>query len=599
MKYSLSVLLCLSLLAGCSKPAQQVQQPQTQEQHEAEKAVAEAEAKEAKARADEETRQKEVAKQKAETDQADQLLSEATSQKTSPIKTPQEIELPVDATSTLPNVAKVVKLVEKGQEVPYDLLTQAFIDLHVAKRVKSHWSRQQLNQFFDKAIPELVDLVDQPRAFQVKLEQLILKHAGLKEIQYEESRVNLLDVFNGLSQCSSGTALYTVAHRLALAKSKKKTPQHPVIILTDGHIFPGYFIRVDGEWLLNENETTRTGNAVPAPLKKADFPLPRRVVLENDFLLSEVVKALTPIDRQEKHKTVYLRRAAKAYELPLDEMEKLVAQIPTPGVFSPTSLASSVFGFGDSKVESGVIRRVYENTLRVEVAHSEYFYDEYKTVPNPKYSQATAYKSGYGGEFPTTQVPTGRKLSRTVEDCPPIFSLVSKGDYEGVKKLLEAGYDPNVTSKHFCRELTETRSPFHVAMKKSRLEIAELLLKHGFDPFSRPAERFSDTPTAIEVIEKGEYEYLALIAKYSKNRIDTALSLAGKANYKLVYTLLAFAVEKSDARAVTILLGAGASPEMKMKPDLNVRDFAKFLQRELGRNGDMVRLLGNAPQKIK
>lgn len=526
---------------------------------------------------------------KAAVAEEDKKEFETKGQSTGPIVA-TDVKISSDAavapTKNLPNVAKVVELVKTGAEVPYDLLTQAFIDLHEAKRTNKHWTRKQLNAFLDKATPELVGLLDKPRDFQMKLEELVIKHAGLNAIDYEKGHNNLFDVFGGLNQCYSGTSFYTVARRVMVSKAKNLGPQHAVVLFTKGHILPGYFVRESGEWIVRKNETTYAGSDVNSVAVK-DLPEHEvRIALENDVLLSEVLKAASSEKDRNEFMASALKRCADTYGLPLDKMEEVVAKVPNPGVLDPTALGSIVFGFGQSDVKAGMRRRTYNARLREEEGTATVTYDETKTIRNPKWTPQNSYRSGNGGEMETISVSTGRKASYQTSSCPPIFEMIRAGDYAGAKKLLESGYNPNVSSKHSCHGgYVDVSSPFHAAMDMKDLKMAELILQHGFDVFASPSRRYSFTepPTIITALRSKRADYLRLIVKYSAKNIDTPMSnRVVDGRYKEAYTALSMAIELDEAEAVEILVKAGANPDYLLREDFSVRDFAQFLKTAAG-----------------
>jgi ankyrin repeat protein len=97
--------------------------------------------------------------------------------------------------------------------------------------------------------------------------------------------------------------------------------------------------------------------------------------------------------------------------------------------------------------------------------------------------------------------------SRNEFGDPPLIDVVTLGNYELAKLLLEYGASPNVESK-------VVGTPLHRAIEKGDVQMVRLLLEAGADPHYRTqyGETVSDALTTVE--EPTRREIVAILAEH-------------------------------------------------------------------------------------
>lgn len=579
---ALAVVISLFTATGCKQdgPAPGTTKL-TPDQVEAQKRRDEAQRQlEAQRKADEEMARARAEEQRL-AQEADKAAKAKAAQTVAATKLPAAVTVADETKVSLPDSGKkVLAHLRANEAVPYELLTQAFLDLHFAQRQPNHPDQAKFDAFVRTVEPVLAESIQQPGNFKRTLEQKLVEEFRLSEIQYDKDKVNLLDAFTGFTQCYSGTALYSVFYRKAaqIAGDKFKD-QYPVIVFTKGHIYPGYFVRVENKWVLYQVETTQAGEGVMQVGSVDNFGAEAlRIVLVHDFLLSEVLKHAATAEELEKFKVAALGRAAVAFDLPLEKLEARVKKEESGGAVDPKKLNSGIFAFGKSEETAGAKPRVYSRALPSTVAKVPHSEPETRRELNP------AWKPGDSPGYQYIAVPTGKMRTYELNAAPDIFIKVLDGDEAALKQYLAGKGTPDLyTSEGFQGakgEYVYQSTLLGAALKGKRANMVKLLLEAGADPFAHGSGGFFvKSPAIIQAIEEKNYDALKQMAAHVKN-LDLRLSQSwGK--YKVgSYTVLALAVEKNDAEAVKILLAAGAKPEAELDSRYTVRDHAAFLKRD-------------------
>ncbi len=123
---------------------------------------------------------------------------------------------------------------------------------------------------------------------------------------------------------------------------------------------------------------------------------------------------------------------------------------------------------------------------------------------------------------------------------PLIRDVIGRGDLELAERLLKAGADPDQAG-------ASGQSSLLAAVKAGRLELAALLLEHGADPNRVGAEKISPLTVATAA---QDVDLMQLLLEKGADPADEAL--------------LRTAFDNRDLPGMTVLLRAGASPEVKI-----------------------------------
>jgi ankyrin repeat protein len=97
--------------------------------------------------------------------------------------------------------------------------------------------------------------------------------------------------------------------------------------------------------------------------------------------------------------------------------------------------------------------------------------------------------------------------SRNEFGAPPLIDVVTLGNYELAKLLLELGAPPNIESK-------VVGTPLHCAVENGEIELVNLLLEYGADPIYTTEYEETIADALAELGEPARCEIVAILAEH-------------------------------------------------------------------------------------
>ncbi len=204
-----------------------------------------------------------------------------------------------------------------------------------------------------------------PWKLKAKMEEVILKQTGAKELIYNKDFSSPLDpIREAKTQCYASTSLFEMirmAHPLMVAG------EDPVVILTNGHILSGV-IRTppggqiaDAELFGVEHTAAGRGEIQYGKVRElGSIQEPVLVLRSEDFLALEGLREVLLTQEAERFQVGAFERVAKQYGLDpkpiLEKIEAIRRAIVVSGLQNGKQ-GHSTCGFGEAKVPSGDLRR--------------------------------------------------------------------------------------------------------------------------------------------------------------------------------------------------------------------------------------------------
>lgn len=253
----------------------------------------------------------------------------------------------------------------------FNVLTKMLIHKHQVAFNSSGLAQDQAkwtDAEFTNAIVELTPSnVASMDGFTVKLaiDEKLVKRNGGKPLLYNRDHTTIASPMRlGRMQCYSGSILQLLVTRQMTAAQFQKLKM--VMILTPGHIMPGFMVSEGGSYRLLGIETTVVGRG------RTDFGLSRnlniaiRVIDADVFTQMEVLG--NAIENSQEVMQWALQETAKLYDIPLQKTEALVAAANGGEMVAAdknSSVNSSIFGFGTANdvPPAGDIERAVRNDI--------------------------------------------------------------------------------------------------------------------------------------------------------------------------------------------------------------------------------------------
>ena len=270
-----------------------------------------------------------------------------------------ELGIETDKTQLNTNQKKLLSQIENKKNVDQDLLFEIILEMHKQDFLKNqqHSStaidKNPLITYFDPLLDSVSNEAN-PHDFKVGYEKNLLALHNQEALKYNRDYTSVFSaLFANRMQCYSGTMLFSLIY--ARLKKSAYFDSNQVFIYEDGHVLPGYMLKMEGQWHLFGVETTLNGKAKKIYGSTSGLQGVRVV----DAHVALGIEALK--DRITNKAFVVktaLEKTAKLYDIPLDQTEGSLSNVRIPingsigsnAAIENTSayLDASLFGFGDS-----------------------------------------------------------------------------------------------------------------------------------------------------------------------------------------------------------------------------------------------------------
>ena len=270
-----------------------------------------------------------------------------------------ELGIETDKTQLNTNQKKLLSQIENKKNVDQDLLFEIILEIHKKDFLRNQQNsstaidKNPLITYFDPLLDSISNKAN-PHDFKVGYETNLLALHNQEALKYNRDYTSVFSaLFANRMQCYSGTMLFSFIY--ARLKKSAYFDSNQVFIYEDGHVLPGYMLKMEGQWHLFGVETTLNGKAKKIYGSTSGL----RGVRVVDAHVALGIEALK--DRITNKAFVVktaLEKTAKLYDIPLDQTEGSLSNVLIPingSIGSNTAientsvyLNASLFSFGDS-----------------------------------------------------------------------------------------------------------------------------------------------------------------------------------------------------------------------------------------------------------
>ena len=270
-----------------------------------------------------------------------------------------ELGIETDKIQFNTNQKKLLSQIENKKNVDQDLLFEIILEIHKQdflrnqKNSSTAIDKTPLMTYFDPLLDSISNEAN-PHDFKVGYEKNLLTLHKQQALKYNRDYTSVFSaLFANRMQCYSGTMLFSLIY----AKLKKSAyfDSNQVFIYEDGHVLPGYMLKMEDQWYLFGVETTLNGKAKkiygPTSGLRGVRVVDAHVALGIEALKDRITNKVFVV------KTA-LEKTAKLYDIPLDQTENSLSNVRIPingsigsnAAIENTSvyLNASLFSFGDS-----------------------------------------------------------------------------------------------------------------------------------------------------------------------------------------------------------------------------------------------------------
>ena len=270
-----------------------------------------------------------------------------------------EIGIEIDKTQLNTNQKKLLSQIESKKTVDQDLLFEIILEIHKQDFLKNQQNsstvidKNPLITYFDPLLDSISDEAN-PHDVKVGYEKTLLALHNQQALKYNRDETSVFSaLFTNRMQCYSGTMLFNLIY--ARFKKSDYFDSNQVFIYEDGHVLPGYMLKVKNQWHLFGVETTLNGKAKkiygPTSGLKGVRVVDAHVALGIEALKNQITNKAFVV------KTA-LEKTAKLYDIPLDQTEDSLPNVlisingstgsSTAMENTSVYLNASLFSFGDS-----------------------------------------------------------------------------------------------------------------------------------------------------------------------------------------------------------------------------------------------------------
>ena len=268
--------------------------------------------------------------------------------------------------------AELLESLKTTKTVSHRKITERLMDQSIAKYVKDRaknvrgrpmWhgvaaveqmrlDAEVSREHLDAAVDGL--RANDPHKFKVNYEARLQAIVGT-ELKYNIDSDTLAEtLLSGELQCYSGTLLNLAATRKLLTASEIRD-EHHVVIVTSGHVQPGYLVERAHQWHLYGIETTVKGRGIVYYGPTSGITQPLRLASTEHFAIFEVIQ--NDIKNNDELATAIFSAAASKYGLNQVRIEKVKSKKVAGSRGSPMF-------FGVADVKSGARDRAeFDNNV--------------------------------------------------------------------------------------------------------------------------------------------------------------------------------------------------------------------------------------------